>query len=299
MKIAFLGTGLMGFPMAKRLCAAGYELNVYNRSKNKAEELVNFNANVCDTPAEAIINSDTVIIMLSDYYAVCSTLFNLQNNSVSGSKNILKGKTVIQMSTISPDENILLKDRIEKLGAEFFEAPVLGSLPQIEAGKLVVLVGSEKDQFEKYKDLFNNFGDDIIHFGEVGKASSAKLALNQMIISLTSAFSMSLGYVMNMGVDVEKFMSVLRKSALYAPTFDKKLDNMLNRDFKNPNFPVKHLLKDAKLMNNQFAKNGINNLILESVIKILKTTIDEGYSEYDYSALYNSIHPEIKAPFSK
>ena len=103
---------------------------------------------------------------------------------------------------------------------------------------------------------------------------------------------MSLGYVRNKDVDVQQFMNVLRKSALYAPAFDKKLENMISRDYRNPNFPVKHLLKDVKLMNDQFSKNGINNSILQSVIKILADTINDGYSEYDYSALYNTIHPE-------
>lgn len=284
MSIAFLGTGLMGFPMAQRLCAAGYGLNVYNRTKSKAEPLAENGANIFDNSIDAIKNSDVVITMLSDYAAVCESLFA---DDFSG----MAGKTVIQMSTISPDENILLKERIVKLGGEFIEAPVLGSIPQIKAGSLFVLVGADENQFVKWEPFFKNFGEEVIHFGEVGKASSAKLALNQMIVTLTSAFSMSLGYVRNKNVDVEKFMNVLRKSSVYAPTFDKKLDNMINRDFKNPNFPVKHLLKDVKLMNYQFGKNGVDNSILESVIKILKSTIDEGYSDYDYSALYNSIHP--------
>lgn len=283
MKTAFIGTGLMGLPMAKRLCMAGYELNVYNRTKSKAEQLIEFGADVFDSPDEAISNSDLIVVMLSDYSAVTKTLFN---NNFSRYSN----KTVLQMSTISPDENILLKERIEKLGGEFLEAPVLGSIPQVEAGMLFVLVGGEDNQFAEWESFFKNFGEEVIHFGSVGKASAAKLGFNQLIATLTSAFSMSLGYVRNRDVDVEKFMDILKKSALFAPTFEKKLNNMMERDFKNPNFPVKHLLKDVKLMNFQFGKNGIDTSVLESVIKILKKTMDDGYSEFDYSALYNTIH---------
>ena len=284
-KIAFLGTGLMGLPMALLLCDAGYELNVFNRTKSKTEPLAEKGSSVFDNPTVAIEGSEIIIVMLSDYSAVCSTLF--KNNFRAYSK-----KTVIQMSTISPDENILLKNRIEDYGGSFIEAPVLGSIPQIKAGSLFVLVGADHFLFNKWQSFLKNFGEEVIHFGEVGKASSAKLALNQLIVTLTSAFSMSLGYVRNKDVDVQQFMNVLRKSALYAPAFDKKLENMISRDYRNPNFPVKHLLKDVKLMNDQFGKNGIDNSILQSVIKILADTINDGYSEYDYSALYNTIHPE-------
>jgi 3-hydroxyisobutyrate dehydrogenase len=127
--------------------------------------------------------------------------------------------------------------------------------------------------------------------GNVGKAAAAKLAFNQLIASLTTSFAMSLGYLRESGVNVKRFMEILRISALYAPTFDKKLNRMVNRNFVKPNFPVKHLLKDVDLMLGEFGKKGINIDPLEGVKKILLKAIADGEADMDYSALYNAVHP--------
>ena len=118
-----------------------------------------------------------------------------------------------------------------------------------------------------------------------------KLALNQLIISETVAFSMSLGYLREKNLNVDTFMEILRGSALYAPTFDKKLDKMLDRNFEAPNFPVKHLLKDLDLMLGEFGECNVNTNSLKGIRKILVNTIENGFSEKDYSAIYNCIHP--------
>ena len=102
---------------------------------------------------------------------------------------------------------------------------------------------------------------------------------------------MSLGYLRERNVDVDKFMDILRGSALYAPTFDKKLSNYLDRDFENPNFPLKHLLKDVRLMISQFEQEGINTLPLEGVETIVQKGLEEKLSDKDYSSLYNVVHP--------
>jgi len=115
-----------------------------------------------------------------------------------------------------------------------------------------------------------------------------------LIISLTTAFATSLGFMQEKGLDIDMFMNILRQSPLFAPTFDKKLLRMLNRDFKNPNFPVKHLLKDLNLILNEFSSTGIVVDPLKEIENILSKTLDQGYSDLDYSALYNIINPMKK-----
>ena len=129
-----------------------------------------------------------------------------------------------------------------------------------------------------------------MHIGKIGDAAAMKLALNQLIVSETIAFSMSVGYLRENNLDVDVFMQILRGSALYAPTFDKKLPNMIDRDFSNPNFPVKHLLKDLDLILGEFGENGINTNSLKGSRKIFVDAIQRGFSDHDYSAIYNSIH---------
>jgi 3-hydroxyisobutyrate dehydrogenase len=285
MKIAFLGTGLMGAPMANRLLSAGYELTVYNRTKAKAIFLETKGAHIGQNPAAAIGDCDVIITMLADYKAVTDVL--LKDKSVG-----FKGRTVIQMSTISPKESINVKNKIEESGGEYLEAPVLGSVPQVEAGALFILVGGSKEQFDKWQHLLKNFGKDVILIGNVGDAAATKLALNQLIASLISAFSMSLGYLREKEVDIESFMNILRKSALYAPTFDRKLANMLNRDFNNPNFPLKHMLKDVKLILSEFGSQKIDTSPINGVEEILQKAVDDRMDELDYSAMYNIIHKQ-------
>lgn len=286
MKTAFLGTGLMGKPMAARLLDAGYDLTVYNRTKSKTEEMQSKGAKAVDSPKDAIANSELVIVMVADYNAVCEVLFE--------DESMLKGKTVIQMSTISPSESALVEDRVNNLGAEFLEAPVLGSVPQAESGKLIVMVGGNKVKFEEVQSHLKNFGQKVVYAGEVGKATSMKLALNQLIASLAAAFSQSLALVREKGVDIKLFMDVLKGSPLFAPTFEKKLDNMINRDFANANFPAKHLLKDVKLFLDEARPLGMKTEPLQGIKSILINAVEEKMGENDYSTLYQIIHPENK-----
>ena len=113
------------------------------------------------------------------------------------------------------------------------------------------MVGSTPVQFERWKELLQNFCPEPIYVGEVGTAAAMKLALNQLIAGLTSTFALSLGFVRLSGLKVEQFMDVVRQSALYAPTFEKKLARMCEGNYANPNFPTKHLLKDTNLFLNQ------------------------------------------------
>lgn len=286
MKIGLIGTGLMGKPMSQKIKSAGFNITVFNRSIEKVKVLSDYGIEVSKSPAKLIESVDVIITMLSDFNAIVSSLF-IENSS-------FKNKIVIQMSTISPKESILLKERINKLGGYYFEAPVLGSLQQIEEKKLIVLVGGNEEDKNKYEKLFESFSNKIVYIGEVGKAAAIKLSLNQLIASETAAFSMSLGYLRENNVEVEKFMDILRGSALYASTFDKKLPNFLERNFDNPNFPLKHLLKDVRLMISQFNQDGINTSPLEGVEEIIKKGIENNLSEKDYSSLYNVIHPTNK-----
>jgi len=284
MKIAFLGTGLMGGLMAERLLEKKYDVTVWNRTKSKTEKLKKLGARVAETPEEAISECELIITMLSDFNAVSSVLFP---------KNVsFKNKTVIQMSTIAPGESILLKERVEHLEGEYFECPVLGGISQILTGKLSPLVGASELQFKRWKSFVENFGEKAFYIGEVGMGASVKLAFNQLIASLIASFSMSLGYIRGLGIDPNLFMEILRDSNYYAPAFDKKLDSMIERDFANTNFPLKHLYKDINLAMNEFVNHGVNVTALEGVLDLLKEGLRNKLSDQDYAVIYNITNPK-------
>ena len=286
MKIAFLGTGLMGNPMAHRLIDAGYDVTVYNRTQSKTDNLVKSGAKWGETPTLAIEESDLIVIMFTDYPSIKKAI------PLNG-KSSFKGKTILQMSTIESKESIEFNKKIKNLGGEVIEAPVLGSIPQATAGELIVICSAENEEtFNKWKSVISVFGQKVLFMGAPGNATVTKLALNQLIGSLTASFATSLGLLLNKGIEVEKFMDILRNSALYAPTFDKKLDKMLNRDFANPNFPLKHLLKDTNLILNELKAAGIDTSVQKAVQGIVKNGLNKGDGENDYSSLYNAVHPK-------
>lgn len=285
MKITFFGTGLLGAPMAQRLLEAGYDVTVYNRTVAKTEALKAKGAAVAENPAEAMEKAGVFITMLADFPAIDKVLF-------SNPSQQFNGKTLIQMSTISPRESLILKKKFEGGGGEYMEAPVLGSIPQVKNKTLLLLFGGTKTQLDKWENLLKTFGDKVFSLGGVGQAAAVKLALNQLSASFISGFSMSLGYLREKGAEIETFMKILRDSALYAPAVDKKFKRMMQRDFTNPNFPVKLLLKDVELMLAEFNGENINTGPLEAVKNILLKAIDTGEADMDYSALYNAVHPK-------
>ncbi|MBN1300538.1 MAG: NAD(P)-dependent oxidoreductase [Melioribacteraceae bacterium] len=283
MKLSLIGTGYMGFPMSEKLLEAGHELAVFNRTIEKARKLESKGAVVCSSIIEAVSLSDTILLMLTDYQAIKALLDQIELNSLSG-------KSILMMGTISPKESMLLRDQLSGYNVDYSEAPVLGSIPQIIDKSLIVLFGGSKQQLQNHKKIFTAFSGKTEYIGEVGEASKMKLALNHLIVGITTVFATSLGYIRENKLNVDQFMEIVRKSALYAPTYDKKLQNYLDRNFDNPNFPLKHLLKDVNLMIESFSENAINVHQLNGIQKILIDGINAGLGDADYSALYNVIH---------
>lgn len=290
MKVGFIGTGLIGQPMAGRLLHSGLSVVAYNRTASKLEPLRMAGAEIADSPQNAIASSDCVIVMLTNAAAIQEVLLS------EVSRRELSDRTVIQMSTIAPSESQAIGEAIASAGSEYLEAPVLGSIPQAESGELQVMVGASPEQFQTWSELLKHFGPEPMLIGPVGSAAALKLALNQLIASLTTAFALSLGFVQRQGVEVEQFMQILRQSALYAPTFDKKLQRMLAGNYADPNFPTKHLLKDVNLFLTEAQAVALNSSSLEGVRNILEVAQQLGLSDADYSSLFaavNSHQPQL------
>ena len=279
MKYAVIGTGLMGAPIATRLTEQGFEVTAWNRSndaKSKLDDNISFSNDLMKTVKQA----DVLLLLLSDAKAISEVIFALP-------KVLLAEKTLVQMGTIAPQESRGFLVQAGDLGMEYLEAPVLGSIPEARAGSLLLMIGASKEQFDRLGALFSTLGENPLHIGIVGKAAALKLAMNQLIAGLTSSFALSLGFIRREGVEVDQFMQVLRDSALYAPTFDKKLSKILDGDYANPNFPLKHLAKDVNLFLE--AAGGMQTPMLRGVATLLLDGIERGYQDKDYSVLYEVV----------
>ncbi|MGQ9873001.1 NAD(P)-dependent oxidoreductase [Leptodesmis sp.] len=286
MEIGLMGTGLMGLPMAERLLNTGFSLIAYNRTAEKLAPLQALGATIAPSPQHLIQASTCIILMLTNAEAIREVVLS------AACRAELAGKTVIQMGTIAPTESRALQAEILAIGGDYLEAPVLGSIPEAQSGKLIVMVGATSEQFEQWQEVLSCFGPNPRLIGPVGAAAAVKLALNQLIGSLTTAFATSLGFIQRQHASVDLFMEILRESALYAPTFDKKLQRMLDRNYENPNFPTKHLAKDMGLFLTEAQSLGLNPELVMAVQSILTKTLEMGLADKDYSALFSSVSQE-------
>jgi 3-hydroxyisobutyrate dehydrogenase len=288
MNVTLIGTGILGRAVAERLHQTGRSVTVYNRTRSRAESLKQLGLRVAGSCKEAVASSDTIILLLADTPAIRSVLFGKEGPD-------LIGRIVIQMGTIAPGESRSLGETIVRAGGEYCEAPVLGSVTEARSGALLVLFGGTIEQFNRLRDLFHSLADSPAYVGPVGKAAALKLALNQLIAAEIAAFSLSLGLVRQADVDVSLFMNILRESALYAPTYDKKLPRLLKRDYTNPNFSTRHMLKDVHLILNEAETHRLSTGGLAGLEPLLSRSIEQGLGDLDYSAVYDVIDPPPRA----
>lgn len=282
MNIALLGTGIMGTPMAERLMQSGHTVAVYNRTVDKVKPLVALGAHAFSTPAQAVKASDVVVLMLSDFKAISAVLFGFPRVS-------FRNRTVIQMSTIAPEESLRLAKRVKRLGGEYFECPVLGSKEEVKSGALILMFGGSQSQHRTWSEFLTAFGKAPLYIGEVGKASGMKLALNQLIAGLGTAFSLSLAFIESSDIDRVLFMNVLRQSALFAPMFDKKWERLINHRYEGPNFPTKLLLKDVNLFLKEARQQKLNTETLSGIRRVLELAIQSGYGDVDYISVIETM----------
>lgn len=285
-KITLLGTGLMGFPMAERLLEQGQQVAVYNRTLAKAQPLAASGAAVCSHLETALAEAELVLLMLADDPA-------LQAICAAAPLSHWQGKTVLQMGTLSPAQSRTWAERFAAQGANYLECPVLGSIPQARSGELILISAGPQAVLEKCLPVLTLLGQPPVHLGEqIGLAAAAKLALNQLIPSLIAMFGLSLHFVKAQGVDPEAWMQILRASALYAPAYDKKRERLLENNFSQPNFPVKHMIKDIQLFLEAAHAPGspaLDTRMADALLELLQKAQAQGLAEADYSAVGNMV----------
>ena len=291
MDIGIIGIGLMGHAFVERFLSQGHKVSVFNRSPEKIADISNNDVTIYSSADELIGACSTIILMLSDADAI-NRLLQLDNENQAGSK--LQDKTILQMATISPSQSRQIGEAINASGGHYLEAPVLGSLPEAKSGTLIIMAGGSKEVFDTALPTLKVLGSAPRLVGETGSAAALKLAMNQLIASLTAGFSLSLGYALKNGVDTDIFMDTVRESALYAKTYDKKLDKYLSRDFGAANFSTRHLLKDIRLFIEDAKAAGLNTDALQGIERITSETVDSGMALMDYSSIYQVISPDDK-----
>ena len=275
--VAVLGTGLLGTAIATRLLEQGLNVHVWNRNPSRIVPLVEKGATAIDDLGKAAGNKRVLIFVLRDGTATASVIETVGE---------LHDSTIIPMGTMGVEESRKLATQVADQGGRYLEAPVLGSKPQALSGSLLVMAGGEATVFEAQQPLFSHLSQKPLLVGPVGSGAATKLALNQLIASLTHSFSLSLQLIQQAGVPVETFMAILRPSALYAPTFDKKLQRMLDHKYADPNFSTALLRKDRRLFLEEATTAGLQDQGLTGLLSLLEQAKGTELDAQDYCALH-------------
>ncbi|MDQ3183316.1 MAG: NAD(P)-binding domain-containing protein, partial [Actinomycetota bacterium] len=238
-RIGFVGLGIMGGPMAKNLMEADYELVLYNRTKEKAEEIAGDGATVADSPREVAENSDIIITMLPDSPQV-EVILAGEGGVLEG---LGEGSLVVDMSTISPVVTKVLAEKVEERGASMLDAPVSGGDVGAQQGELSIMVGGSEEDFERARPLFDVMGRAATHVGPVGAGQVVK-ACNQIVVALTiEAVSEALVLGSKAGVKPEKVVEALSGGLAGSAVMEAKKEKFFDHDF-DPGFRVELHHKD-------------------------------------------------------
>ena len=272
----------MGLPMSKNLVKAGYNLTVFNRSKNKAEPLKEFGAKISNTLKDAVDGSDIVITMLTDDTAVDTVM-----NNTDFLENLKSGSIVIDMSSVKPTTATKHGNNLKLKNINYLDAPVSGGTIGAEEASLAIMVGGEQNIFDDAFDILKKMGNPTL-VGPIGSGQVSKLA-NQIIVGLTiGAVAEAVTLCEKAGADPNKMIKALSGGWADSKVLQTHGKRMINKDFTPKGRTSVHL----KDMNNilECANNYNTHLPISNLVKeMYKSLVENGHGETDHSSLYKEI----------
>src|SRR5918993_241727 len=241
--VGFVGLGIMGSRQAANLAKAGYELTVFNRTRERADAWVTeHGGQVAGTPREVAERSDVVITMVVDGAQVEQMLFG-EDGAVAGAR---PGTLFVDMSTIAPKTARSLAERLSTEGHAFVDAPVTGSSPKAEAGTLTIMAGGAEGDVGRARPLFEIMGEKIVHAGEAGQGQAVKV-LSQGVTAVNCAtLAQAITVARRAGVDLDALLDVMTGGSADSTMRQLKGRPMVERDFPVL-FKLEHMLKDVHL----------------------------------------------------
>ena len=281
-KVSFIGTGLMGFPMAKKLLKSGINLKVFNRSISKAEPLKNFGAEISETLSNVVKNADFVITMLTDDSAVDAIMGHSEFLN-----NLMSGSTVIDMSSVKPTTAAKYGNILKLKDINYLDAPVSGGTIGAEEGSLAIMVGGDNSVYNNSKSILEVMGNPTL-VGPIGSGQVSKLA-NQIVVGVTiGAVAEAITLCEKAGADPLKLIKALSGGWADSKILQTHGKRMIEKDF-SPKGKTSTHFKD---MNNilDCAKSYNTHLPISNLVKeMYKSLVDNGHGNTDHSSLYKEI----------
>jgi 3-hydroxyisobutyrate dehydrogenase len=277
-RVAVLGTGIMGGPMARNLVRAGHDVAVWNRTREKTEPLAEEGARVESTPVDAVRGAEIVLTMLADVQAVEGTMID------SGGLEAMPAEGLwIQSSTIG----VAATERLAQLAAErgitFVDAPVLGTRKPAEDAQLIVLASGPAEARARCEPVFESISQRQVWLGEAGLGTRLKLVVNNWILCTIENIAETFVLAETLGLDPRYFLEAIAGGAMDMPYAHVKGEAILNEDFP-PSFPLKHARKDVALILE--AVGELELPLVRATLRQFDRALELGHGDEDMSAVY-------------
>jgi len=287
-KVAFLGMGIMGSRMAANVARAGFDMTVWNRTRERAEAVAEATgATLADTPSHAAADADAVITMVVDSPQVEAVL--LGDNGAAGS--LAEGALVIDMSTIAASAAQNIAGRLGERGIGFLDAPVSGSSPKAEDGTLTIMVGGSDEDFERAKPLLDSMGELIVHVGPQGHGQLVKLLNNTLAAVNAAALGEAITAARKAGLDMEALVRVVGASSGNSTMLQIKAKPMIEHDF-TPLFRLDHMLKDVRLCLETIRELGTRAPVAETACTLYEQASVNGLGDDDFGSVIESVEDQ-------
>ncbi|OEK02652.1 hypothetical protein BFP97_14470 [Roseivirga sp. 4D4] len=281
MKIGFIGLGIMGSRMASNLIKAGYDLTVYNRSPEKAKNLIDQGAKLSSTVLELAQSTDIIFTMLSTPEVV-------NNTAKEFLPALEKGSWWVDCSTVNPSFSKKMDLLAKNHGVHFIDAPVAGSKAPAEHGELLFLAGGKEEDLSAIAPYFNAMGKKTLYLNQAGNGTNMKMLINLMLAQSMATFAEAVSLGKGMGLDEGLVLNILTATPVVSPVMGLLKDRLLNRDF-DVNFPLKWIHKDIMLALNTASEVNVAMPSLEQTEELFKNALDANLGEMDFSAIYKSL----------
>ena len=277
----------MGSRMARNLQKAGYALTVHNRTKEKAQELLNNGAIWAETPREAAEAADIVFTMLANPKVV-ETVAYAEEGLFAGLK---PGSLWVDVSTVNPSFSEKMAKEAKSRNIRFLDAPVSGSLVPAENGELIFLVGGNKTDSEEVTPYFDIMGKATHYMGENGKGSAMKLLINLMLAQNMAVFSETVNFGTAMGLPKEVVVETLLNHPVAAPILKGKQTKINEEEF-SPEFPLKHMQKDLHLVAETAFEHNYAMPLANTAKELYAQAKQHGLGDQDMSAIFQWLKKE-------
>lgn len=285
-KIAFIGTGIMGTPMALNLQKAGHKIIVSDHYNQPPQQLVANGALVCHSPKQAANEADVVILMVPNTPQVEEVLFGY--DGVEQALNASDEKLIIDMSSISPIATKKIAARIKESGAQYLDAPVSGGEVGAINGALTIMIGGEQSAFDSARPLFEAMGKNITLVGDNGAGQTCKVA-NQIIVALNiEAVSEALVFASKAGADPARVRQALMGGFANSKILEVHGERMVEGSF-DPGFKIALHQKDLNLALSGAKELGVDLPNTQTAQELFEECADMGGESWDHSALIQAI----------